>query len=206
MNQHNLLVSLIISALWIPVFPYSMIGIRASDSGGYNHGKPYRSYRKSFCLSRSKTEFNPYRIVKNIIPIIYEEVPESSVLLSVDLGLRSGFAFYNSTGSLLSFRYHRFDSVETLKDSILEELKISSVSYNLNHFVLEGDAIYGGIWAEAIKEYSIERNKIVKIIYVSPAEWRKRILLKKESKRGKDAKYAAREISRQIMWRSGTFW
>ena len=93
--------------------------------------------------------------------------------------------------------------MSTLKDSVLKVLVELSVLYDITHFVLEGDAVYGAIWSTAIQEYSIERKKAVKIMHVSPAEWRERMLLKNERKSGKDSKYAAREISRQIMWKSG---
>lgn len=36
---------------------------------------------------------NPYRIVKVNVPIIYKEESKTSMLLSVDMGLRSGFAY-----------------------------------------------------------------------------------------------------------------
>jgi hypothetical protein len=146
---------------------------------------------------------NPYPVVKNDIEIIYREVPPSSVLLSVDLGLRSGFALYNSTGHLISFAHHRFDTLENLKASVLVELSTLSKLYNLNHFVLEGDAVYGSIWTSAINQFAADNEKNAVIIFIAPAEWRDRLLTRKERKSGKDAKCASRLISRQIMWRSG---
>ena len=203
MNQQNLFYLLVVSALLRSIPCYSLLGCKAFYHGITKFNEAFPSYGQPSCLARSTTEFNPYRVVSNITEVVYEEVPESSVLLSVDLGLRSGFAFYSSKGILLSFSYYRFESMSTLKDSVLKVLVELSVLYDITHFVLEGDAVYGAIWSTAIQEYSIERKKAVKIMHVSPAEWRERMLLKNERKSGKDSKYAAREISRQIMWKSG---
>lgn len=203
MNQHNLFSFLVVLWLWSPIFCYSPFGCGALGIRKTKFNEAFPSHGQPFCLARSKTEFNPYRVVSNITAIVYEEVPESSVLLSVDLGLRSGLAFYDSKGILLSFSYLRFESILTLEDSVCKLLAESSILHDITHFVLEGDAVYGAIWSTAIQNYSIERKKAVEVMYVSPAEWRERMLLKKERKSGKDAKYAAREISRQIMWKSG---
>ena len=193
----------IATALWCPTSTYSLLPGKIFGNRGVECCEGSVCRYTSLSLSRSKTEFNPYRIIKPNTQVVYEEVPEATVLLSVDLGLRSGFAFYNSTGSLLNFKYHRFDSLLTLQDSILAELYIASATYELTHFVLEGDAIFAAIWSAAINQYSEAKQLSVKIIRVSPAEWRERILSAKERKSGKDAKCAAREISRQIMWKSG---
>lgn len=157
----------------------------------------------TFRSTSPKSFDNPYRVVKDDIVTVYREVPPSSVLLSVDLGLRSGFALYNSTGQLISFAHHRFDTLLNLKTSILVELSSLSKIYNLNHFVLEGDAVFGSIWTSAINQFAAENEKNVVIIYIAPAEWRDRLLTSRERKSGKDAKCASRLISRQIMWRSG---
>ena len=203
MNQQNLFYLLVMSALLRSIPGYSPLSCRALCYRITKFNAAFPSHGQPSCLARSRTEFNPYRVVRNITEIVYEEVPESSVLLSVDLGLRSGFAFYSSKGILLSFSYYRFESTSTLKDSVLKVLIELSVLYDITHFVLEGDAVYGAIWSTAIQEYSIERKRASKTMHVSPAEWRERMLLKNERKSGKDSKFAAREISRQIMWKSG---
>lgn len=168
----------------------------------------YVSQLVKYQLSTSRSTspnsiFNPYRVVKNDVEIVYKEVPPSSILLSVDLGLRSGFALYNSTGHLISFAHHRFDTLQNLKASVLVELSTLSKHYNLNHFVLEGDAVYRSIWTSAINQFAADYEKTAVIIYIDPAEWRDRLLISRERKSGKDAKCASRLISRQIMWRSG---
>lgn len=157
------------------------------------------SYSKLFMLNSEK--INPYRIIKNDIPFIFKEVSKTATLMSVDLGLRSGFAFYNSTGHLIRFSPHRFISVETLQDSIQEVLKEASLQFDLTHFVLEGDLTLSNSWKSAIRVFNEDES--VEIINVSPSEWRGKMLIEKERKSGKDAKAASRQISRQIMWRSG---
>ena len=201
MNLHSLLLLIVaISALRYPIRSYKSL-LYGNILQPLQRGKSTRN----LLLSRSKSDFNPYRVIKNNIPIVYTAVPESSVLLSVDLGLRSGFAFYNSSAHLIGFAGIRFDSLSTLKESIRTELIKLSELYDITHFVLEGDTVYGGIWRTAIDNYTMTKNITATIIDVSPSEWRKRILSEKERKSGRDAKYAAREISRQIMWRSGDY-
>lgn len=172
---------------------------------GYQHplivNKRYKHSRNLF-TSKSDT-FNPYRIIKTEIPFTYKEVPNNAVLLAVDMGLRSGFALYNSSGSLIDFTDHKFLSLPTLKESILEVLNCLSVKHHLTNFVLEGDAVYGEIWRTSIEEFGCKRNEEMDILFVSPSEWRESLLTLKERKSGQDAKTAARQICRQIMWRSG---
>jgi hypothetical protein len=163
-----------------------------------------KRYNRSINLFISKSDaFNPYRIIKTEIPFTYKEVPNNAVLLAVDMGLRSGFALYNSSGYLTDFTDHRFQSLPTLKESILEVLDCLSVRHHLTNFVLEGDAVYGEIWKTSIEEFSCKKNEEVDVLFVSPSEWRERLLTLKERKSGQDAKTAARQICRQIMWRSG---
>jgi hypothetical protein len=185
---------------FLAIFAIFMAFIDAGD--GYVAQRAIQMWSTSRSASPKSID-NPYRVVKNDIEIVYKEVPSSSVLLSVDLGLRSGFALYNSTGHLISFAHHRFDTLQNLEASVLVELSSLSKVYNLNHFVLEGDAVYGSIWTSAINQFAADYEKNAVIIYIAPAEWRDRLLTSKERKSGKDAKCASRLISRQIMWRSG---
>lgn len=174
-------------------------------SDGYQN--PYSIIKREKCsrnLFMSKTDtFNPYRKMKTEIPFTYKAVPNNAVLLAVDMGLRSGFALYNSSGLLIDFTNHRFLSLPTLKESILEVLNSIYVTHHLTNFVLEGDAVYGELWRMALEEFSHKKNETVDVLFVSPSEWRERLLTLKERKSGQDAKTAARQICRQIMWRSG---
>ena len=151
----------------------------------------------------SKLVPNPYHIAKVDATVQHLEASVSSVLVAIDLGLRSGFAFYNSSGSLIDFADHRFHSDGDLTESVLAEIKRWSKKYDLTHFALEGDKIYQGLWTAAINRFAEERKQEKEIICVAPKEWRESILSINERKSGKDAKIAARQISRQIMWRSG---
>jgi hypothetical protein len=113
-------------------------------------------------------------------------------LLAVDLGLRTGFAVYNTSGHLTSYFNRHFVSLEELEDSIpdiLDTKKISCV-------VVEGDSVVRGIWESAVlPDLPMEA--------ISPKEWRRKILTKSEQQNGPSAKAAARLIARQIMWRHG---
>lgn len=193
MDRH---VSLTVTLLALIIFSHD-IGFTA----GCRKGKSFHYSNPGTGVS--KITSNPYRIVKSSPLVSHIKASTSSVLLSVDLGLRSGFAFYNSTGSLLSFEYHRFDTLPKLEASVLTQLNIASKVHDITHFALEGDNVYRSIWTSAINQYAAERKKEAEIINVKPSEWRARILTNSERKSGKDAKCAARQICRQIMYRSG---
>jgi hypothetical protein len=129
---------------------------------------------------------------------LYQPQP---ALLAIDLGLRSGFAFYSAAGRLLEFACERFPSTAELPPFIRDFLASYENKYQISHIILEGDAILSKIWTDTVHEYSSQSE--VYVIGVSPQEWRDALLTRKERQSGKHAKTAAREISRQIMWRSG---
>jgi hypothetical protein len=189
-------------ALTATLFVLIIFNLYIGFTAGCRKGKSFHFSNPE--IGVSKITSNPYRIVKSSPHVSHIKASTTSVLLSVDLGLRSGFAIYNSTGSLLSFEYHRFDSLSKLEASVLTQLEIASEVHDITHFALEGDNVYRSIWTSAINQYAAVRKKEAEIINVKPSEWRARILTNSERKSGKDAKCAARQICRQIMYRSGT--
>ena len=126
-----------------------------------------------------------------------------SALLSVDLGLRSGFAIYDNEGTLTTAFGRRFESQSNIDASINEVLVDVTRNYSITHYVLEGDNVLQKAWREAIATFIGTEQTTVEIITVSPAEWRAQMLMKKEAESGSSAKAAARLIARQIMWRAG---
>lgn len=188
-------------SLTVTVFLLIIFSLDIGFTSGCRKGKSFHYINPE--IGVSKITSNPYRIVKSSPLVSHIKASATSVLLSVDLGLRSGFAFYNSTGSLLSFEYHRFDTLPKLEASVLTQIEIASKVYDITHFALEGDNVYRSIWTSAINQYAAVRKKEAEIINVTPSEWRARVLTECERKSGKDAKCAARQICRQIMYRSG---
>ena len=127
----------------------------------------------------------------------------STALLSVDLGLRSGFAVYDNEGTLRTAFGRHFVSQSNIEASINEVLVNVTRNYSITHYVLEGDNILQKTWREAIATFTGTEHSTVEILTVSPAEWRAQMLMKKEAESGSSAKAAARLIARQIMWRAG---
>ena len=122
-------------------------------------------------------------------------------LLAVDLGLRTGIAIFNSSGNLIDYSYYHFKSFQFLENDLIEFFgNISANHSTLSHFALEGDKILQDIWKTAISNYF---GDSVSIIAVLPIEWRSRMLIPRESTSSRAAKTASREISRQIIWKSG---
>ena len=126
-----------------------------------------------------------------------------ATLLSVDLGLRSGFAVFDNEGKLTTAFGRHFESQSNIETSINQVLVDVTRNYSITHYVLEGDNVLQQAWREAIASFTGTDRETVEIISVSPAEWRAQMLVKRETDSGSSAKAAARLIARQIMWRAG---
>jgi hypothetical protein len=143
-----------------------------------------------------------FTCVIELVLVSVSLISSRQVLVAVDLGLRSGFAFYTSAGRLIDFTCERFPSTAALPEFINDRLVSWEGKYKVSNVVLEGDALLRKIWTDAVTDYSKSTSLNIEVTPVSPSEWREALLIKKERQSGKLAKTAAREISRQIMWRS----
>jgi hypothetical protein len=126
-----------------------------------------------------------------------------SLLLAVDLGLKSGISLYSQDGILL--RYEQFNFVlETLHQEITailntwetetntDESATESDAWKITHVAIEGgDTSLLSTWSEALPDISLLR--------VSPEEWRSELLTKNERQSGPSAKAASRLIARQFV-------
>jgi hypothetical protein len=121
------------------------------------------------------------------------------LLLSVDMGLRTGFAVYGPNGDLRTHSNRQFSSMVELRESIPSLIETFGGG-SLQHLYLEGDIPLCEAWTSAVQQC---HNGIQSIVKVEPSSWRDDLLTPRERQTGKDAKAAARLISRQIMWKSG---
>ena len=121
-------------------------------------------------------------------------------MLAVYLGLRTGFAVYNNSGCLTSLFSRQFTCLTELKDAIhviLNEIP------QISHVCVEGDAVLRTVWVAEVGSFAGPNQPELPVIPVSPKEWRRKMLTKREQTNGPSAKAAARLIARQIMWRHG---
>jgi Calcineurin-like phosphoesterase len=152
---------------------------------------------------------------------VHHEEPENSettsLLLAVDMGLKSGLSLFNSKGKLLRYEQFQFDRdqlPETAKRLVAEweaAVNVNNSNDNdnasgthqnnsrLTHIAVEGVNGYMlQAWAEAAP--STPTMPCCVLLKVSPEEWRAELLNKKERQNGgQDAKAAARLIARQVV-------
>jgi hypothetical protein len=129
------------------------------------------------------------------------------LLMSVDLGLKSGVSLFNSRGNLIRYEQFLFDRenlqedfeeiIRKWEDEVADDNEDESNPWKITHIAIEGgDTGLLDTWAQAAPNHSILR--------VTPHEWRSELLNNKESQSGSSAKEASRLIARQIVADYGT--
>lgn len=115
-------------------------------------------------------------------------------LLAVDLGLRTGIAFYNGDGRLRAYRSHKLGSRAHLQKAAASILREDP---NLTTVVLEGGGDLALIWEKEAHRRGLQ------VFVVDAHTWRRPLLLQREQRKGADAKQAADERARAIIEWSG---
>ncbi|MEO0558467.1 MAG: hypothetical protein AAF170_09815 [Bacteroidota bacterium] len=121
-------------------------------------------------------------------------IASDPALLAVDLGLRTGFAFYGRDGRLLSYRSQNLGSRSRLKRAASSMLHQAQ---GVERLILEG----GGDLAEVWVREGERRDMSVRVI--GAERWRKALLLPREQRHGADAKAAADGLARAVIAWSG---
>lgn len=111
-------------------------------------------------------------------------------LLSVDAGIRTGLALYNSSGELKWYRSHNLGSIASLRKVAYSMLK--SIG-GLEYIVVEGGGSITNVWINAAQKLKITT------IRTDAGEWRKELLYLKEHPNSQKAKESAIKLSRQII-------
>ena len=115
-------------------------------------------------------------------------------LLAVDLGLRTGFAFYARDGRLGAYRSQNLGSRARLKKAAYGMLARHPT---LERLVLEGGGDLADVWAREGER----RGLGVRVI--GAERWRRPLLLPREQRHGTDAKEAADGLARAVIAWSG---
>ena len=111
-------------------------------------------------------------------------------LLAVDLGVRTGFALYNSDGNLVWYRSRNYGNKQRLRKDIQNML---SQIPSLSHVILEGGGDIARIW---LKECRL-RNIVFRQIYAE--DWRKDLFDPKEVRTGEQAKLNAIQLAKKVI-------
>ncbi|WP_245591808.1 hypothetical protein [Cystobacter fuscus] len=125
---------------------------------------------------------------------VSQDAPTAPGLLAVDLGLRSGLAFYGQDGRLRWYRSQNFGSPSRLKRAVPAVLHSAGP---LAWLVLEG----GGPIAEVWEREALRRA--LPVLRVSAQDWRARLLYAREQRSGGLAKDAAGVLARRVIDWSG---
>lgn len=117
-----------------------------------------------------------------------------AVLLAVDLGLRTGLAWYRDDGRLIRCRSAHFANRGMLRralPALWQEVP------DLRQVVLEGGGDLADTW-----RHSAERRSIA-VMVVSAEQWRDDLLFKRERRSGQQAKEHAEMLAARVMDWSG---
>ncbi|MGD8450935.1 MAG: hypothetical protein PVJ57_03880 [Phycisphaerae bacterium] len=116
------------------------------------------------------------------------------VLLAVDVGLRTGLAWYGQDGRLRAYRSRNFGNSVRLRRAarqLLDEFP------GLVRLVVEGGGPLAEIWA-----HEAQRRQIG-VWRVSAEQWRQVLLYPREQRGGRQAKETAGRLARQVIAWSG---
>ena len=117
-----------------------------------------------------------------------------SVILAVDLGLKTGLALYGEDGKLRWYRSKNFGTTSRLKRAvygILNELP------GLAMLVVEGSGNIAEIW-----EHEAQKRGIV-LRRITAEDWRRTILFSREQRTGAMAKERATQLADAVIAWSG---
>ncbi len=111
-------------------------------------------------------------------------------LLSVDLGVRTGFALFDHQCRLHWYRSQNFGNRSRLKKNAFNMLKdIEGLSW----LIVEGGGDLAEVWRR-----EAERRDIA-VLQVSAETWRRVFLYPREQKKGAIAKLSAEERAREVI-------
>jgi Icc-related predicted phosphoesterase len=154
------------------------------------------------------------------------EQKTSSLLLAVDLGLRTGISLFDTlTGQLLRFEHFDYESIDALehgarniiqtwevdlnsqtttKDISMCKARTAGNCYRVSHVAIEGsDPSLLDAWNRAIG--SKNDNMGIRVLLVTPNEWRTDLLTSIERQSGESAKKASQRISQLIIKKQPKF-
>lgn len=116
---------------------------------------------------------------------------EGTVLLAVDVGVRTGLAGFSRDGALLWWASRNFGSVKRLKHAIPAMLGDCP---DLTTLVVEGDGRLAILWRKAARDLQYH--------WISAETWREELLIARERRSGERAKATAVQLAREHVERA----
>lgn len=116
------------------------------------------------------------------------------ILLAIDVGLKTGLAFYGEDGKLISYRSQNFGSRARLKKGAASLLRQHR---GLTHLVIEGSGTLADVWKQAGVRADLRMHVL------SAKVWREQLLFSREQRNGASAKHHSDAIARAIISWSG---
>ena len=117
-----------------------------------------------------------------------------SVLLAVDIGVKTGLALYGQDGRLLWYRSQNFGTAERLRRGVRGVLDTHP---HLAWLVLEGGGPLADIWIHAAA------RRYIPVRQISAEVWRRQFLYAREQRSGIQAKESATDLARRVITWSG---
>ncbi|HEY4303156.1 MAG TPA: hypothetical protein VGM82_01710 [Gemmatimonadaceae bacterium] len=113
-----------------------------------------------------------------------------SVLLAVDVGLRTGLAVFGADGRLISYRSQNLGTPARLRRAAFGVL---AALPRLRWLILEGGGQLADIWKRAAE------RRGVTVVQIGAERWRERLLYDRERRSGEEAKAHAGELARRVI-------
>jgi hypothetical protein len=120
--------------------------------------------------------------------------PDPPALLAVDLGLRTGLAFFARDGRLVGYRSQNLGTRERLRRAAATLLAAHPA---LERLALEGSGPLAELWRHAGER----RGLAVRVL--DAETWRRALLVPRERRTGVDAKHHADALARAVIAWSG---
>jgi hypothetical protein len=114
-------------------------------------------------------------------------------LLAVDVGVRTGLAFFGDDACLRWYRSHNLGSVARLRRAVPALL----AEYGVSDVVAEGGGPVADVWKRECERSGVH------YLRVSAEQWRADLLLPREQRNGVDAKRTAGVLARRVIEWSG---
>lgn len=113
-----------------------------------------------------------------------------SMLLAVDLGLKTGLALYSEDGTLAWYRSQNYGAAKRLRRGVHALLgQLPELAY----IVIEGGGTLADIWCKEAERRGIE------VIVTGAEAWRRRLLYPRQHRSGPQAKDNAGELARRVI-------
>jgi len=130
------------------------------------------------------------RVAPTCSPSFDTQMQPTPLLLAIDMGLRTGLAFYARDGRLLRYCSHNLGNSARLRRAVQGILRANP---DVVWLVIEGGGPLADIW-----EREAGRRQIA-VRRISAEDWRERLLHPRQHRNGLQAKHSADVLARRVI-------